>query len=96
MPFHINDTPNVANLNVYAKVFGLGARNNTGPFHYVDNAGRMYKVPSKGIEGNSVTMNILNDNIEQDFNGSLVHTSASVIIGEKNCFKYGPQYSYIG
>ena len=37
--FRNNTTRNIANFNVYAKVFCLSAHNNTGPGHYVDNAG---------------------------------------------------------
>ena len=32
---------------MYAKVFSLSARNNTGPGHYVENAGRMYKITNE-------------------------------------------------
>ena len=82
IPFREN-IHSIDKFNVYAQVFCLSARNNTGPGHYVDNAGRIHKIENEDCYQKIDMINTLDNNMEENYNCSSICTSASVIIGIK-------------
>ena len=83
IPFREN-IHSIDKFNVYAQVFCLSARNNTGPGHYVDNAGRIHKIENEDCYQKIDMINTLDSNMKENYNCSSIRTSASVIIGLKS------------